>query len=215
MGEYEPNDSRNVTQNPNRSGSGIEPERTGPKEDEVRRKAQQDAQEKERREQTRQAEQSDYDQTQTNEPQAIKNDVGVSRPVYDQYEVNQPGSINGEAQSDTQPMQQQQQQSGDKSREPMTENGPAQSGYGNSRDADGREEQDEVKKTPSGYTQMQQQKQQGRQAPGDRRDPQSASPPQVSHDMPDEERAIPGEISSQPDKRAIADANPVIMDEEE
>ncbi|BBC72805.1 hypothetical protein AEB_P1937 [Altererythrobacter sp. B11] len=37
MGEYEPRDSRIVTQNP--SGTPVEPERTGPREEEARREA--------------------------------------------------------------------------------------------------------------------------------------------------------------------------------
>lgn len=54
MGEYEPNDSRVVTQNP--SNLPIEPERTGPREDEAREEAKRDQYEEERRQ-----ERSDHD----------------------------------------------------------------------------------------------------------------------------------------------------------
>lgn len=54
MGEYEPNDSRVVTQNP--SNVPIEPERTGPREDEARDEAKRDEYEKHREE-----ERSDHD----------------------------------------------------------------------------------------------------------------------------------------------------------
>lgn len=46
MGEYEPNDSRVVTQNP--SNVPIEPERTGPREDEAREEAKREQYEEER-----------------------------------------------------------------------------------------------------------------------------------------------------------------------
>lgn len=49
MGEYEPNDSRVVTQNP--SNVPIEPERTGPREDEAREEAKRNEYEKEREQQ--------------------------------------------------------------------------------------------------------------------------------------------------------------------
>ncbi|MBX7458538.1 hypothetical protein K3152_09800 [Qipengyuania sp. 1NDH17] len=51
-----------------------------------------------------------------NQQQALDAQVGGPRPEYDQYEVNQPGNINKQAQ--------------------------AQAGYGNARDEDGQMEQD-------------------------------------------------------------------------
>ena len=194
MGQYEPDDSRNVTLNT--GNNPIEPERTGPRESETRQQAEGSA-----------------DPTQTNEPQAIKNQAGAARPVYDQYEVNQSGSINAEAKADVEPRTDDKQASGSQSSEPLADEGSAQPGYGNARNAAGQMEQNEIEdtdKTPAGYSQMRQQQQQTTQAPTDRDDPGAASPPQVSHDMP-EEKAIPGEISSQPDARALADANPAVM----
>lgn len=217
MGQYEPNDSRDVTLNS--SNNPIEPERTGPRENETR----QDEQgQKERR---------SSDPTQTNEPQAIKNASGVARPFYDQYEVNQPGNMNAQADADAEPVTQAGSHSGDEKTVP--EDGAAQPGYGNARNAEGRMEQDQMEqghtkqsdgaesdadldKTPSGYTQMRQQQQQTTQAPGNRGDGRAASPPQVSHDMPEEDaehQAIPGEIAAQPDVQARADANPAVMQE--
>ncbi|MXO63321.1 hypothetical protein [Qipengyuania oceanensis] len=66
-----------------------------------------------------------YDPTKTDEPQAIKNPAGDARPVYDQYEVNQPSSTNAKA----------------------PEAG-AQGGYGNGRDEDGHMEQEQAEELP-------------------------------------------------------------------
>ena len=68
------------------------------------------------------------DPTKTDEQQAIKNPAGDARPHYDQYEVNQAGSINSNAKSG------------------------AQSAYGNSRDADGHSEQEQAQELPDPAT---------------------------------------------------------------
>ena len=99
MGQYEPNDSRNVTLNDGHEPGGIK--RTGPREAETR---QQDEQ------------QQNEGAQPGNQQQALDAQVGGPRPEYDQYEVNQAGNINKQAE--------------------------AQSGYGNARDEDGQMEQD-------------------------------------------------------------------------
>ena len=98
MGQYEPNDSRDVTLADGHEPGGIK--RTGPREAE-----------------TRQQEQHDGEGAEPgNQKQALDVQVGGPRPEYDQYEVNQAGNINAQAE--------------------------AQGGYGNARDEDGQMEQD-------------------------------------------------------------------------
>ena len=126
MGEYEPEDSRDVTQS---SGSGsIEPERTGPREAQARAQAEHAK---------RQAE--NKDPAATDEQQANQSETASPRPEYDQYEVNQPSSVNKQSMQGgqmSQSMGGQSQSSGSK-----TADGAAQSAYGNSRDEDGRSDQ--------------------------------------------------------------------------
>ena len=99
MGQYEPNDSRDVTLTDGHEPGSIK--RTGPREAETR---QQDEQ------------QQDEGAQPGNQQQALDAQTGGPRPEYDQYEVNQAGNINKQAE--------------------------AQSGYGNARDEDGQMEQD-------------------------------------------------------------------------
>ena len=98
MGQYEPNDSRDVTLTDGHEPGGIK--RTGPREAETRE----------------QEEQQSEGAQPGNQQQALDAQVGGPRPEYDQYEVNQAGNINKQAE--------------------------AQSGYGNARDEDGQMEQD-------------------------------------------------------------------------
>ena len=139
MGEYEPDDSRKVTHGePN---NPIEPQRTGGQEDEARRKAQQDAQEEKRRSQARENSGLEGDQ-----PQAVHNEAGGARPEYDQYEVNQAGSINGTSAG----------ASGQTAAEAAeTKPGGAQAAYGNSADEEGREEQDGQRRQSQSQSQSQ------------------------------------------------------------
>lgn len=98
MGQYEPNDSRDVTLTDGHEPGGIK--RTGPREGETRE------QEKQQNEGAQPG----------NQQQALDAQTGGPRPEYDQYEVNQAGNINKQAE--------------------------AQSGYGNARDENGQMEQD-------------------------------------------------------------------------
>ena len=68
MGEYEPDDSRNVTLSDHQAPG--EPERTGPREDKARRQAEAE-----------------------NDEMAIDNPAGDPRPEYNQYNLNDPESI--------------------------------------------------------------------------------------------------------------------------
>ena len=81
MGQYEPDDSRDVTLNDGHEPGGIK--RTGPREHE-----------------TRQQEQGEGARP-GDQQQAIDAKSGSARPEYDQYEVNQAGNLNkqSEAQS--------------------------------------------------------------------------------------------------------------------
>ena len=97
MGQYEPDDSRDVTLTDGHEPGGIK--RTGPREGETRQQDQQ------RNEGAQSGDQQ----------QALNAQVGGPRPEYDQYEVNQAGNLNKQAQ--------------------------AQSGYGNARNEDGQMEQ--------------------------------------------------------------------------
>ncbi len=106
MGQYEPNDSRDVTLRQGDEPGGIE--RTGPREGETRQ-----------REQGEGARPGD-------QQQATHSEAGAPRPEYDQYEVNQPGSIDKQSE--------------------------AQMGYGNARDADDRMEQDRRRAAQPGET---------------------------------------------------------------
>jgi len=81
MGEYEPEDSRVITQNP--SNIPIEPERTGPREEEVREEAKRDQYEKQRKQ-----ERSDHD------PKAETCHV-VARPRRVQLAVIEPDCFGG------------------------------------------------------------------------------------------------------------------------
>lgn len=76
MGEYEPDDSRDVTLSDHQAPG--EPPRTGPREDEVRRQAEQ-------REGAKAV--ADRDEM------AIDNPAGDPRPEYDQYALNDPEAI--------------------------------------------------------------------------------------------------------------------------
>lgn len=156
MGEYEPEDSRDVTLGS--SNNPVEPERTGRREPQARGDAKSDA-DRERAQAEQQAAAGKHDPTATNDPQGIDNRAGDPRPVYDQYEVNQPGSINkksehagrraGSGQSqEMNGMKQSQQKT--KQGGSITETGDAQAGYGNSKDAEGKSEQDAAKKDASG-----------------------------------------------------------------
>lgn len=98
MGQYEPNDSRDVTLTDGHEPGGIK--RTGPREAKTRE----------------QEKQQNEGAQPSNQQQALDAQVGGPRPEYDQYEVNQAGNINKQAE--------------------------AQSGYGNARDEDGQMEQD-------------------------------------------------------------------------
>ncbi|WP_375291890.1 hypothetical protein [Qipengyuania sp.] len=69
MGQYEPRDSRDVTLNKGHEPGGIE--RTGPREDKARRKA----------------------ETEESDKMAIDNPAGDPRPEYDQYNLNDPEAI--------------------------------------------------------------------------------------------------------------------------
>ena len=75
MGEYEPDDSRNVTQVDHQAPG--EPPRTGPREDTARAEAEQR-------------------QPANDDKMAIENDTGIPRPEYDQYKVNDPQSLDKE-----------------------------------------------------------------------------------------------------------------------
>ena len=72
MGEYEPGDSRTVTQAEHQAPG--EPPRTGPREDAARAEA-------EKR------------QPANDDKMAITNETGIARPEYDQYAVNDPQSL--------------------------------------------------------------------------------------------------------------------------
>ena len=181
MGEYEPNDSRKVTQGT--SNNPVEPERTGRREEETRERARAEQQEAGKR--------PAHDPAATNDPQAIDNPPGDPRPEYDQYEVNQAGSVNrrsphaerraGQEQGDagqsqeTNGMKQQQQRAKQKDDRSITETGDAQAGYGNAKDGKGRSEQDAAKGDAAG------------------KDPV-------------------GETSPAPDERARADGNPPLYE---
>ncbi len=102
MGQYEPDDSRDVTLRPGHEPGGIE--RTGPREGESRERN--DAHH-EAGEGARPGDQQ----------QATHSEAGAPRPEYDQYEVNQPGNLDKQAE--------------------------AQTGYGNARDADDRMARDQ------------------------------------------------------------------------
>ncbi|EDL49583.1 hypothetical protein [Erythrobacter sp. SD-21] len=99
MGQYEPNDSRDVTLTDGHEPGGIK--RTGPREAETRQHEEQ---------------QQNEGAQPGNQQQALDAQTGGPRPEYDQYEVNQAGNINKQAE--------------------------AQQGYGNARDDDGQMEQD-------------------------------------------------------------------------
>lgn len=110
MGQYEPDDSRNVTLKDGHEPGGLK--RTGPREDEVRRQAEQSQSQSGR---------SQQQQQQGGDPQSALDDPpGDPRPEYDQYETNQPDNLNkrGYGQAPE-----------------------AQAAYGNSRDEQGRMEQ--------------------------------------------------------------------------
>ena len=157
MGEYEPEDSRNVTLGS--SNNPIEPERTGRREPQARGDAKSD-EDRDRARAEQQREAGKHDPTATNDPQGIDNRAGDPRPEYDQYEVNQPGSVNkksdhaerraGSGQSQELNGMKQSQQRAKQSGGSITETGDAQAGYGNSKDADGRSEQDAAKKKAEG-----------------------------------------------------------------
>lgn len=117
MGEYEPDDSRNVTQKKGPEPGGLE--RTGPREDEARAKAQRenkkrpDSGKRMPEPQQRQAQSQSQSQSQSqggsrrdmnatqpegsplagNQPQAKDNAAGAAEPTYDQYELNQPSNL--------------------------------------------------------------------------------------------------------------------------
>ena len=212
MGQYEPNDSRDVTNTP--STNPIEPTRTGPREGETR--------DQDDRHGEASAEGADGGL-------ATDNPVGDAEPEYNQYRINQPG-VDPNAAREPVAADNAGEGSDKPEQEPKgsdvspVDKGTAQGGYGNARDGQGHEEQDEAEaptaKTPTGYTQMAQQQQQGTQMIGggprgshtDRDDPEAASPPEVSHDMPEGEAAIPGEIAGQGEERLRADANPAVLD---
>ena len=82
MGQYEPDDSRDVTLNQGHEPGGIE--RTGPREGETRQQEQGEGARK------------------GDQQQAVKADSGTPRPEYDQYEVNQAGNTNKQSQSQAQ-----------------------------------------------------------------------------------------------------------------
>ena len=106
-----------------------------------------------------------YDPTKTDEPQAIKNPAGDARPHYDQYEVNQPSSINAKA-----------------------KDADAQGGYGNARDEQGHQEQDQGQDLPD-------------PAADEHFEGQASDNPPGGEGKP-----VPGEISGDPAARAKADA---------
>ena len=81
MGQYEPNDSRDVTLTDGHEPGGIK--RTGPREAETRE----------------QEEQQSEGAQPGNQQQALDAQVGGPRPEYDQYEVNQAGNINNQAEA--------------------------------------------------------------------------------------------------------------------
>ena len=109
MGQYEPEDSRDVTLNDGHEPGGIK--RTGPREDESRQQEQQ-------QQQGEGAQPGD-------QQQALDAQVGGPRPEYDQYEVNQAGNINAQAEQ-------------------------AQPGYGNARDEEGHMEKEAAKGAKDG-----------------------------------------------------------------
>ena len=109
MGQYEPEDSRDVTLNDGHEPGGIK--RTGPREGESRQQEQQ-------QQQGEGAQPGD-------QQQALDAQVGGPRPEYDQYEVNQAGNINAQAEQ-------------------------AQPGYGNARDEEGHMEDDAAKGAKDG-----------------------------------------------------------------
>ena len=82
MGQYEPNDSRDVTLTDGHEPGGIK--RTGPREGETRK------QEEQRQNEGAQP---------GNQQQALDAQTGGPRPEYDQYEVNQAGNINKQSEA--------------------------------------------------------------------------------------------------------------------
>jgi hypothetical protein len=149
MGQYEPNDSRNVTLKPGREPGGIE--RTGPREDEARREAGQSKSQSQSQSGQSQS-QSSRQQQQEQERQddggnsrsALDDPAGDPRPEYDQYAVNQPDTVN---------------------RPGVSERREARAAYGNSRDEDGRME-DPRAEQPSDPDRAERQQQAERQGGG-------------------------------------------------
>ncbi|MCA0978637.1 hypothetical protein LCM19_09695 [Qipengyuania flava] len=117
MGQYEPDDSRDVTLNDGHEPGGIK--RTGPRESETRQQDQDDGTDQQQEQQQGQGAQPGDQQ------QALDAQVGGARPEYDQYEVNQPGNINAQAEQ-------------------------AQPGYGNARDEEGHMEKEAAKGAEAG-----------------------------------------------------------------
>ena len=129
MGEYEPDDSRDVTRS---AGSGgIEPERTGPREEQARAQAEHAKRQS-----------GGADPASTNEQQAVEAETASPRPEYDQYEVNQASSTNKQSMENGRMSQSMGGQSQSMGSSQEGENGgKAQTGYGNSRDEQGRSDE--------------------------------------------------------------------------
>lgn len=121
MGEYEPDDSRDVTLKPGHEPGGIE--RTGPHEQETREDARSEPGERQRQERERAVEAGSAARpdrwAERDDPQATFSPAGDPRPEYDQYEVNQAGSINKRAEPGR--------DSQDESRRPVADRGDDES----------------------------------------------------------------------------------------
>lgn len=140
MGEYEPKDSREVTQKPGHTPG--EPPRTGPREQQARASAQrgtmmaQDQQQgrqmqaqgaggagpsEEQQARSRAAPDGELNNTittgplQGDQPQAIDNQPGVPAPEYDQYEVNAPQNMHHDREAEAKSREQAEAQSGEQS----------------------------------------------------------------------------------------------------
>ena len=95
MGEYDPDDSRDVTLSDHQAPG--EPPRTGPREDAARRDAAdgRPVNEELARKDASDAAQVERAQAEPADPErmAIDNPAGAARPAYDQYKLNDPQSL--------------------------------------------------------------------------------------------------------------------------
>lgn len=149
MGQYEPDDSRDVTLTDGHEPGGIK--RTGPREDEARREAEKKKkdggkplpqQQQQGQQSQNQSSDSGQKQSQGGNPEnALDDPPGDPRPEYDQYAVNQPDNMStpGIFQAEAQESDDSPAQDRDQSSAPEPE---ARAAYGNSQDEAGhREEQ--------------------------------------------------------------------------